>query len=113
LSTQVKPLAWVAGAVGILLWRRARRHASLDAREVQEKDRAPPVVLLRAFADDELEMSGLPELMWSPPTTMSWVAAERLASIGPVVAVGGAGEAPPPLCTYRVSFSCGGRHGAV
>jgi hypothetical protein len=107
LLTQVKPLAWVAGAVGILLWRRARRHASLDAREVQEKDPRPPVVLLRSFADDELEMSGLPELMWSPPTTMSWVAAERLASIGPVVAVGEPGEELPPLGPYRLFLPAG------
>jgi hypothetical protein len=110
LLTRVKPLAWVAGAVGILLWRRARRHASLDAREVQEQDPRPPVVLLRSFADDELEMSGLPELMWSPPTTMSWVAAERLASIGPVVAVGEPGEELPPLGPYRLFLPAGNWH---
>jgi hypothetical protein len=102
LLTQVKPLTWMASAVGILLWRRARRHASLDAREVQAKDPRPPVVLLRSFADDELEMSGLPELMWSPPTTLSWAAAERLASIGPVIAVGEPGEELPPLGPYRL-----------
>ena len=60
------------------------------------------MVLLRAFAVDELEMNGLPELMWSPPTTLSWVAAERLANIGPVVAVGEPGEELPPLGPYRL-----------
>jgi hypothetical protein len=110
LLIRVKPIAWVAGGFAVLLWRRARRHATLDAHEVMERDPRPPVVLLRSFADDELEVGGLPEFVWSPPTTMSWVAAEKLASIGPVVAVGEPDEALPPLGPYRVFLPAGDWH---
>jgi hypothetical protein len=44
---------------------------------------------------------------------MSWVAAERLASIGPVVAVGEPGEELPPLGPYRLFLPAGNWQGEV
>jgi hypothetical protein len=101
VGTGTNALLLVGGAIAVLLWNRAARHATFDARAVMERDPRPPVLLLRSFGDDDLEAKGSKPL-WSYTQTLAFVAGKRLQAVGPVIAVAPPHEGLPPLGPYRV-----------
>jgi hypothetical protein len=93
-------LAIAAAAGASFLWRRARRHGTPRAEEIRALDRRPPVLLLRSFVDDHLQVdkNDLSEL------DVSRLVAERLNFLGPVIAPPSTTESLPPVGPYRVDL---------
>jgi hypothetical protein len=87
-------------AGGAALWRRARRHSTPRANEIRELDRRPPILLLRSFNDDNLDVDpgALREL------DLPRLAAEYLNGIGPVVALPAQNERLQRIGPYRVDL---------
>lgn len=101
----------IALPFAFLFLRRARRYFSPDARQVMaNKELSPPVLLLRAFADD----------LAAVPSTAFWrklliikslrrrrveeIAATSLSPLGPFIAVSNPGEKVPQLGALRADL---------
>jgi hypothetical protein len=82
----------------------ARRVVAPRARELARRDRRPPVLLLRAFADDQNEvgLTGGPIGLRKRSVTLEEVLAGEFAQLGPVIAVGRPGELLPPAGAGRL-----------
>jgi hypothetical protein len=88
------------------LYRRARRHALLPAKELRKKQHRPIVLYLRSFFDDQLKMraraaNGRSWLERIVKVTFEEVLVDHLWRYGPVVAVGKPGDKLPPLGAAR------------
>lgn len=92
------PVAQVATLVAMFVFYRGIRRAKLSASELRDRDRRPPVLILRQFGDDFLESGRLS--FGGAPTFEHFVAGE-LNRIGPVVAIGRPGERLQPLGASR------------
>jgi hypothetical protein len=93
-SAPAQPSALAAILVFYLVMRRLK----LSASQLRERDRRPPVLILRQFGDDFLESGKV--TLGAAPTFEHFVAAE-LNRIGPVVAIGRPGERLQPLGASR------------
>ena len=114
--------------VCLKLWRRARRHAAIDANELLAADPRRPVLYLRSFADDTERLQAefgavfsISDVPRRPNRVMRWLAAapsetsggvrleEALAAevvnVGPFVAIGAPGEPLAQLGATRAYFS--------
>jgi hypothetical protein len=87
---------------------RGLRHLSLEAREVRVLDTRPPVLILRAFKDDELKAPGrVFEKLWSKPSmwfrtpSFEELLAQECEPIGPPIIVGAPDERLPRLGAAR------------
>jgi hypothetical protein len=81
------------------LYAERRRLKAATAAEAREADRRPPILLLRAFADDGREVHLVEE--GAVPVTLEEVLVARLSRRGPVVAVGRPGDRLPPIGAGR------------
>jgi hypothetical protein len=89
---------------GSRLMQRARRTLALRGPEVRAKDRRPPVLLVRSFADDMLELQPRLEYfgrLFRKRVTLEEFVAGRVMSLGPVVAIGKPNEGLSPLGAAR------------
>ena len=93
-------LAVVLGAAALGLWRRAKRHSTPRANEVRELDRRPPILLLRSFVDDELQVEQSDLLDLDLPRLI----AEYLNVVGPVIALPPVDERLQRVGPYRVDL---------
>jgi hypothetical protein len=98
-------LVWIS-AVGA--FRYARRFRAKPATAVTRADPRPPVLILRAFADDQLPLAGYEaqEESWvtfgtSVVRTFEEYLHNRLSKCGPVIACGRPGWTVPPLGAAR------------
>jgi hypothetical protein len=92
------PVAQVATLVAIFVFYMGIRRLKLSATQLRDRDRRPPVLILRRFGDDFLESGRMS--FGAAPTFEHFVAGE-LTRIGPVVAIGRPGERLPPLGASR------------
>jgi hypothetical protein len=89
------------------------RLSAPSAADVLAKDKRPPILLLRSFDDDHVEVSSRDkssrELMWflgqKPAATFEVVLERLLKTAGPVIAIGRPGESLPPLGAARLWVS--------
>jgi hypothetical protein len=97
----------------IQLW--TRRRMADSVAEVRKGDRRPPVLLLRSFRDDEVNLTPLPRFdLWTVldahetkagyDFTLEEAVAEGLWEHGPVVALNEPGRTLPPLGAARESI---------
>jgi hypothetical protein len=107
----------VVSALGCWLFLRGKRVSALRARDVLRRDSRAPILLLRAFSDDnmtylETERTVLGRLFgvrrafgWligrGGFTTFEELISRVLADCGPVIAIGRPGETVPPLGAAR------------
>ena len=90
--------------VGSRLMQRARRTLALRSAEVRDRDPRPPVLFLRSFVDDMLELAPKAEYfsrLFRKRLTLEEFVVSRLMTLGPVVAIGKPGEAMSPLGAAR------------
>jgi hypothetical protein len=90
--------------VGSRLVQRARRTLVLRSAEVRDRDQRPPVLFVRSFADDLLELEPRFEYfgrLIRKRLTLEEFVVGRLMTLGPVVAIGKPGEALSPLGAAR------------
>jgi hypothetical protein len=92
------PVALVATLAAMFVFYMGIRRAKLSASELRDRDRRPPVLVLRQFGDDFLESGRMS--FGGAPTFEHFVAGE-LTRIGPVVAIGRPGERLQPLGASR------------
>lgn len=92
------PVAQVATLAAMFVFYMGIRRAKLSASELRDRDRRPPVLVLRQFGDDFLESGRMS--FGGAPTFEHFVAGE-LTRIGPVVAIGRPGERLQPLGASR------------
>ncbi|MCB1897435.1 MAG: hypothetical protein H6945_01145 [Zoogloeaceae bacterium] len=82
---------------------RARRHAMPSAGQSRSADSRPPVLVLRAFRDDALNVEG--GARWRgwlrPQPTLEEIAAHATVGVGPAIAIGDPSEQLPPLGAAR------------
>ena len=107
LSVVIAVLAIVAWR----LWRKSRQYGALDATQAMARDRRPPVLYLRSFADDSNALMGDQSFVerhgaiLASPVTPEQEIADILDAIGPVVAIGKPGEPLPELGAARLYVS--------
>lgn len=104
LTTLLLMLLLVGGtySAGWLLLR-GRRLVAQHAADLLGSDTRPPLLLLRSFADDELELERPPSTMFSNTViTFEEVLADVCTWYGPVIAIGRPGETLPPLGAARL-----------
>jgi hypothetical protein len=91
----------------VLLVRYLRRRFSVDAQSRLERDRRPPVLLLRSFADDNarIKPKSLIAAMQRRRLRLEEVASNLLSGLGPFVAIGKPGEKLPQLGAARAYVS--------
>ena len=97
-------VAFAVVASGYLLksgLRRARQYILRSAVQVQARDERPPVLLLRSFDDDAIELSGPEHHFRLQSLNLEEVVADTLWVVGPVIAVGRPGEELSPLGAAR------------
>ncbi len=85
-------------------FRHVRAVLALRAQEVRLKDRRPPVLLLRSFADDELVMQRTKAFLVNVTSTMLSLEEQIVAQlweVGPVVAIGQPGLDTDPIGAAR------------
>ena len=90
--------------VGSRLMQRARRTLVLRSAEVRDRDLRPPVLFVRSFVDDLLELKPKFEYfsrLFRKRLTLEEFVVGRLMTLGPVVAIGKPGEALSPLGAAR------------
>jgi hypothetical protein len=90
--------------VGSRLVQRARRTLVLRSAEVRDRDPRPPVLFVRSFGDDLLELKPKFEYfgrLFRKRLTLEEFVVGRLTTLGPVVAIGKPGEALSPLGAAR------------
>ena len=89
---------------GSRLMQRARRTLALRVPEVRTSDRRPPVLLVRSFMDDMLELEPRAEYfgrLFRKRLTLEEFVVGRMMGLGPVVAIGKPSEALSPLGAAR------------
>jgi hypothetical protein len=89
---------------GSRLMQRARQTLALRVPEVRARDPRPPVLLVRSFADDLLELEPRFEYfsrLFRTRVTLEEFVVGRVMSLGPVVAIGKPNEALSPLGAAR------------
>jgi hypothetical protein len=91
----------------VLLVRHLQRRFSVDAQSRLERDRRPPVLLLRSFADDNarIKPKSLIAAMQRRRLRLEEVASNLLTGLGPFVAIGKPGEKLPQLGAARAYVS--------
>ena len=98
-------LAFVPFALaGSRLMQRARQTLALRGAEVRARDRRPPVLLVRSFVDDMLELEARLEYfggLFRKRLTLEEFVVGRVMSLGPVVAIGKPNEGLSPLGAAR------------
>lgn len=106
-------LGWIrTGLAGLIMpfvllaayfFNRGRRHVKLRAKEVRATDLRPPVLILRSFKDDQLQIESrlLKRLRLVSKPTLEEVLAAESASVGPCITVGEPHEKLPPLGASR------------
>lgn len=90
--------------VGSRLMQRARQVLALRSAEVRDRDPRPPVLFVRSFVDDLLELAPKVEYfsrLFRKRLTLEEFVVGRLMTLGPVVAIGKPGEALSPLGAAR------------
>jgi hypothetical protein len=92
------PVAQVATLVAMFVFYMGIRRFKPSATQLRDRDRRPPVLILRQFGDDFLESGRMS--FGAAPTFEHFVAGE-LNRIGPVVAIGRPGERLQPLGASR------------
>jgi hypothetical protein len=85
-----------SGLVAMWVLYRSMRHAKPRASELRERDRRPPVLILREFQDDALMTQG-----FSFGRSFEHYFAQELDRVGPTISVGRPGEALAPLGAAR------------
>jgi hypothetical protein len=98
----------VLGVIASVAFVYARRLLAPTAEQRLAEDARPPILLLRAFADDNREV--VTSTVWNtlgvPGTRGTWTFEEALCQVfethGPVIAVGRPGEMVPPLGAARL-----------
>lgn len=111
-STQATAYLWfgiIMMGVGAVLARRARRLAAVDAHHLMQRDARPPVLCLRSFGDDALQLwtatFGRPSLLerFTPRRFDAFeeVIARHFLAAGPVIAVNPPGTRLAPLGAAR------------
>ena len=83
---------------------RARQTLALRVAEVRARDRRPPVLLVRSFMDDMLELEARSEYfgrLFRKRLTLEEFIAGRVMRLGPVVAIGKPNEGLSPLGAAR------------
>jgi hypothetical protein len=88
---------WIFSVASDAAWR-SRRYGSPAARAFMARDRRPPVLLLRSFADDNIsaERETGKRMQWfRNATTFEELIADEFWAWGPVVALGRPGESLP------------------
>jgi hypothetical protein len=89
---------------GSRLMQRARQTLALRVAEVRARDPRPPVLLVRSFADDMLELDPRFEYfgrLFRKRLTLEEFVTRRVARLGPVVAIGKPNERLSPLGAAR------------
>ena len=89
---------------GSRLMQRARQTLALRSAEVRDRDPRPPVLFVRSFVDDLLELAPKVEYfsrLFRKRLTLEEFVVGRLMTLGPVVAIGKPGEALSPLGAAR------------
>jgi hypothetical protein len=89
---------------GSRLMQRARQTLALHVAEVRARDPRPPVLLVRSFADDMLELDPKFEYfsrLFRKRLTLEEFVTHRLERLGPVVAIGKPNERFSPLGAAR------------
>lgn len=86
------------------LMQRAQRTLALRSAEVRDRDPRPPLLFVRSFVDDLLELTPKVEYfsrLFRKRLTLEEFVVGRLMTLGPVVAIGKPGEALSPLGAAR------------
>jgi len=78
----------------------AKQHAILSANQLQRLDDRPPVVHLRSFAEERLQIS---KALFEDKSLLEEVILDNGMLVGPVVAIGQPGDLLPPLGVARDS----------
>jgi hypothetical protein len=89
---------------GSRLMQRARRTLALRVPELRARDRRPPVLFVRSFADDMLELEPRFEYfgrLFRKRLTLEEFVVGRVMSLGPVIAIGKPDEGLSPLGAAR------------
>ena len=89
---------------GSRLMQRARQTLALRSAEVRDRDPRPPVLFVRSFVDDLLELAPKVEYfsrLFRKRLTLEEFLVGRQMTLGPVVAIGKPGEALSPLGAAR------------
>jgi hypothetical protein len=88
-----------------------RRLARVSLAQLSEIDNRPPVLFLRSFLDDQVELPSPSRSLWhrlvaigNPTSTLDHLLLEETTRLGPVVAIGIPGS-PPPFGAARVYTS--------
>jgi hypothetical protein len=82
---------------------RGRRLVAQHASEVLAADMRPPILLLRSFNDDQMELERPNRVMFSSPVVTFEEAITDVCSwYGPVIAIGRPGESLPPIGAARL-----------
>jgi len=76
----------------------AKQHAILSANQLQRLDDRPPVVHLRSFAEERLQIS---KALFEDKSLLEEVILDNGMLVGPVVAIGQPGDLLPPLGVAR------------
>jgi hypothetical protein len=102
----------MAGLVGPLilialyLFNRGRRHVKLKASELRHLDQRAPVLILRSFKDDKLQIEGsFLRRRLSFRSTLEEVVAHEAEPLGPPITIGEPEERLPPLGASREYLS--------
>lgn len=107
VSTIVKiPVSLAICSAAGLLYRRALRIATLRTSELRARDPRPPVLFLRAFADDNVQIRRI--FRWQNVLagfrtgfTLERAVVDAASSVGPVIAIGRPGERLSPVGAAR------------
>jgi hypothetical protein len=101
-TSQAMTVAFVAVVLGA--HRTARRILARRARELDPQDTRAPILLLRAFTDDQREVGQTDGAIgpWRRSVTLEEILTEQLARLGPVIAIGRPGELLTPIGAARL-----------
>jgi hypothetical protein len=91
-------------AVILVAHRVAKRVVARRARELITQDPRPPVLLLRAFSDDQNKLGETEGAIgpWRRTITLEEILTGQLTQLGPTIAVGRPGELLPPPGAARL-----------
>lgn len=97
-------LVAISAGLGWRFWPMARKRWQASAEEVQRRDTRPPVLLLRSFQDDLIELRP-PWFRRGRSYGFEEIITGQLWCRGPVIAIGRPGELLPPIGAARDYFS--------
>lgn len=91
--------------LGYWLYRRAKRHSTLGVAELRKRDIRPPILLLRSFRDDMIEIEKKHIVFLSfrffSSLTFEELITYSLRKFGPIIAIGQPKEPLPPIGAAR------------